>query len=518
MKRKVISVILSLVLLLSLQTNVFAAGYTMESEGNNTNEIILSSVYGLEDELYVFTNPNDRNMNTLKVALQIDSTHAGQSAVPVSILDHDELVRYMFVIDLSGSMSNVKKNVAQAIESVLDTDACNAVVTLATFGEKFQVVLENGVDKETILQEVDKLKYNENWTNPYTGLLSAYAYLETQPRMPGELINIVLITDGVPAIREEDQKKLEDDKIDVAARITETSSVILHTIGLGNWDKEAYQIFSEGTGVDVSTKDGSAKKCGQKMADFVNRLYVLNYDISQFEDLKTFDVSLTITDSANTTLIQQTGWKQVEVLGAAYVPNAGFELNPEGTGNVDNADDAENIEDTEDTEKNQNTESSENSEEIDDGSETAEKDGENQKGISPIIFIIGGIVIVLAVVIIVVVMQKKRAAGTNSVAAKENVVQMKLVMISGTCSNKTDVVYLQKELFIGSSKKCDIILTESDISPQHSRIYFEGGVVYIEDLHTQTGTYIDGMRIHAANRLRSGDVISVGNTSFKLLF
>ena len=52
----------------------------------------------------------------------------------------------------------------------------------------------------------------------------------------------------------------------------------------------------------------------------------------------------------------------------------------------------------------------------------------------------------------------------------------------------------------------------------NTKIRFIDGQVFIEDQGTQGGTYLEGMRIPGRNRLRSGDIISIGSVEFAFKF
>lgn len=43
-------------------------------------------------------------------------------------------------------------------------------------------------------------------------------------------------------------------------------------------------------------------------------------------------------------------------------------------------------------------------------------------------------------------------------------------------------------------------------------------MIYVEDMNSASGTAIGGMKIQGLNRLRSGDVLSIGEVEFCLKF
>ncbi|HSH83349.1 MAG TPA: FHA domain-containing protein [Herpetosiphonaceae bacterium] len=62
------------------------------------------------------------------------------------------------------------------------------------------------------------------------------------------------------------------------------------------------------------------------------------------------------------------------------------------------------------------------------------------------------------------------------------------------------------------SQRCNLVVPESysRVSRSHARVARLGGDVWIEDLDSSRGTFIDGARIEAPQRLREGQRITLG--------
>jgi pSer/pThr/pTyr-binding forkhead associated (FHA) protein len=65
---------------------------------------------------------------------------------------------------------------------------------------------------------------------------------------------------------------------------------------------------------------------------------------------------------------------------------------------------------------------------------------------------------------------------------------------------------------IGRSKDCGIAVADPEVSRQHARLSSHDGVVYVEDLSSRNGTFLNGRRITEAIEVREGDEIDVGTT------
>ncbi len=69
---------------------------------------------------------------------------------------------------------------------------------------------------------------------------------------------------------------------------------------------------------------------------------------------------------------------------------------------------------------------------------------------------------------------------------------------------------------IGRSKAAGIALHDPEVSRHHARLSSRDGVVYLEDLGSRNGTFLNGRRVTEAIELREGDEIDVGTTRILL--
>ena len=57
-----------------------------------------------------------------------------------------------------------------------------------------------------------------------------------------------------------------------------------------------------------------------------------------------------------------------------------------------------------------------------------------------------------------------------------------------------------------------LIIRDDFASGQHARFTTAHGLWYVEDLGSRNGTWLNGRRIHASQRLKKGDKIKIGRT------
>lgn len=57
-----------------------------------------------------------------------------------------------------------------------------------------------------------------------------------------------------------------------------------------------------------------------------------------------------------------------------------------------------------------------------------------------------------------------------------------------------DIPLLKRELIVGRSEKCDVVLRFSNVSSQHCRLVLSNGYWYALDMGSTNGTTVNGMR------------------------
>lgn len=77
--------------------------------------------------------------------------------------------------------------------------------------------------------------------------------------------------------------------------------------------------------------------------------------------------------------------------------------------------------------------------------------------------------------------------------------------------NLTEVVELNGPISLGRGKENDIILLDAVVSRHHSRVYFDGPDVIIEDLNSSNGIKVNDNRVFL-RALQDKDVIEIGKT------
>jgi len=91
-----------------------------------------------------------------------------------------------------------------------------------------------------------------------------------------------------------------------------------------------------------------------------------------------------------------------------------------------------------------------------------------------------------------------------------------LRFISGKYQGGEFPVVPDKQIQIGRSSDLDMVLVEDMVSRKHARITMQGDQIWIEDLGSTNGTFVNGEKIKRAH-LKEGDRVLIGTSILKLI-
>jgi hypothetical protein len=67
----------------------------------------------------------------------------------------------------------------------------------------------------------------------------------------------------------------------------------------------------------------------------------------------------------------------------------------------------------------------------------------------------------------------------------------------------------------GRSEGADIQVDDPFASSAHARIFDRGGFMYLEDMGSTNGTYLNGRQVKTAERLKMADTIRIGDSEYR---
>ncbi|MDX6410374.1 MAG: hypothetical protein QOE13_3445 [Gaiellaceae bacterium] len=75
---------------------------------------------------------------------------------------------------------------------------------------------------------------------------------------------------------------------------------------------------------------------------------------------------------------------------------------------------------------------------------------------------------------------------------------------------------LGDELTVGRAGGCQITLDDTYVSQLHARVFRREGQLYVEDLGSTNGTYLNRKKVTAPIAIRKGDRLQIGKTVMEL--
>src|SRR6204780_665233 len=91
-----------------------------------------------------------------------------------------------------------------------------------------------------------------------------------------------------------------------------------------------------------------------------------------------------------------------------------------------------------------------------------------------------------------------------------------LRFISGKYQGGEFPVAAEKQILVGRSSDLDMVLVEDMVSRKHARIAMQADQIWIEDLGSTNGTFVNGEKIKRA-RLKEGDRVLIGTSILKVI-
>ncbi|MFM7137444.1 MAG: FHA domain-containing protein [Planctomycetota bacterium] len=91
----------------------------------------------------------------------------------------------------------------------------------------------------------------------------------------------------------------------------------------------------------------------------------------------------------------------------------------------------------------------------------------------------------------------------------------KLVVASGKSAGRT-ISIKRSKLLIGRAEECDVRPLSEEVSRRHAAVIVGPADVWVEDLGSRNGTFVNGNRIEAKTKLADGDMIRVGSLELRV--
>jgi FHA domain len=91
----------------------------------------------------------------------------------------------------------------------------------------------------------------------------------------------------------------------------------------------------------------------------------------------------------------------------------------------------------------------------------------------------------------------------------------RLVVVAAMGHEPGKTFDLRDGAMFGRSDGADIHVEDPFASSSHARIDDRGGAMYLEDMGSTNGTYLNGRKVKSAERLDVGDTIRIGDSEYR---
>jgi pSer/pThr/pTyr-binding forkhead associated (FHA) protein len=104
-------------------------------------------------------------------------------------------------------------------------------------------------------------------------------------------------------------------------------------------------------------------------------------------------------------------------------------------------------------------------------------------------------------------------AGTakpKKAAAPKSFATLRVLAPEARCG---ELVTIDTEITVGRGGGCALVLADDQYaSTVHARVFRRGNDLFVDDLESRNGTFVNGKRIAATTKLRRGDQLQFGGT------
>ena len=140
--------------------------------------------------------------------------------------------------------------------------------------------------------------------------------------------------------------------------------------------------------------------------------------------------------------------------------------------------------------------------------------GENFNAVAMIEIIL---VLVVSSICFCYIIELQKKQQKNEETVRETEVPLRIMLQELDVKHAQQISVLMHERFIiGRNLQITHIAFPEDftISAQHCKLIYEDGAMYLEDLHSKNGTYLNGIRIIGKIEIHQGDILAIGKESF----
>lgn len=78
-------------------------------------------------------------------------------------------------------------------------------------------------------------------------------------------------------------------------------------------------------------------------------------------------------------------------------------------------------------------------------------------------------------------------------------------------------ITIERDMLVGRHQEADIVLAAAEISRRHAALFIKETLLYVQDLKSSNGTYVNDLRIENETLLKDGDIVQFSSLKFSVL-
>ena len=80
-----------------------------------------------------------------------------------------------------------------------------------------------------------------------------------------------------------------------------------------------------------------------------------------------------------------------------------------------------------------------------------------------------------------------------------------------------EIIHITQNSIVGRQQESELLIQAPDVSRRHAELQLQDGALWLQDLNSANGTYVNDLRIDAAKQLQDGDIVQFAHFKFKVL-
>lgn len=140
--------------------------------------------------------------------------------------------------------------------------------------------------------------------------------------------------------------------------------------------------------------------------------------------------------------------------------------------------------------------------------------------ISAVVFGIAFIIILYAIILFALRIMYKDVKGGGRRRSNNSRKSYGIEVVNITDSSnikKGSVIPIRGIVTIGRKEENAVVLSDPHVSGQHAKFLIKNNILYVEDLNSTNGTYVNEKHISGKVKLFGKDEIRIGTTVFRVL-